>query len=514
MARKRKDILLLADSPAGRETGLAADLDVLYPDRVARLDFTTTRISAASLAPYACVITQVANRPNLPKLNYRSVTEYARRGGQVMSCLFEYAENRGLRLNKAHVFERPRPAMHIGVECDVTRGFAVGDQVGWFGTVERNTADTRYENQMYQRQILGVRESGGVRILGTSNLNQGVVMTEEKVGKGRIVALDLLSPSRPYFNSHGATSKYLFLANMLGRGVRYGKHYRKRLSYDEFVDAMADLARTHPGLGLQNEGPCSDGRDMWSFSLGDEANPTFYVGASIHGWEWENSYGVLRLAEVLAEDPNVEGMDTSRLHFRLVPIQNPWGHDHFTRQNARGVDLNRNFDCFWEDLADVQDVGMPWDYNYKGARPASEPETQIMQGILGRHRPLSMVDFHTADYGMMRPYQGDQGFVDAIHANIRARLKDRFLCQRPDFGPFQQVNMEEIVGPGRPRANLYDYAAKLGVPAAFLIEMSGNRDDVHALVMNVDAVVEICLAATEECLRRIVPASANSGATR
>jgi hypothetical protein len=242
---------------------------------------------------------------------------------------------------------------------------------------------------------------------------------------------------------------------------------------------------------------------MWSFNLGDEANQTLYVGASIHGWEWENSYGVLRLGELLAEHPDVEGLDTGRLHFKLMPIQNPWGHDHFTRQNARGVDLNRNFDCSWEELPEVQDVGTPWDYNYKGARPASERETQIIQGILDRHRPMCLVDFHTADYGLLRPHRGDQGLIDAIHANIKARLKDRFLCQRPDFGPFQQVNMEEIVGPASPKANLFDYAAKQGVRAAFLIEMSGNRDDVHALVMNVDTVVEICLAATQECLGRI-----------
>ena len=44
------------------------------------------------------------------------------------------------------------------------------------------------------------------------------------------------------------------------------------------------------------------------------------------------------------------------------------------------------------------------------------------------------------------------------------------------------------------------YAAREGAAAAFVIEMSGNRDDVHALVMNVDTVVEICLAATQECL--------------
>ncbi len=508
MARKHQDILLLADSPAARDQGLAVDLDILYPGRMARLDCTSARVSAAALAPYSCVITQIINRANLPRLNYRAVTAYARQGGQVMSCLPEYAENRGLRLNKAHVLDAPRPAMQIAVECDVTRGFGVGDRVWWFGTVERNTADTRYENQMYQRQAFGVRESGGVRILATSNLNQGAVMIEEKVGKGRIVALDMQSPSRPYFNSHGGTNKYLFLANMLGRGVRYGKHYPTRLGYDEFVDAMAEVARTRPALRLRNEGPCSDGRDMWTFRIGDEANPTVYFGASIHGWEWENSYGLLRLAELLADQPDVEGMDTRRLHFVLTPVQNPWGHDHFTRQNARGVDLNRNFDCAWEDLTEVQDVWMPWDYNYKGARPASERETQVIQSILDRHVPLCVVDFHTADYGIFRPYRGDQAFIDAIHAGIKERLKDRFICQRPDFGPFRQVNMDEIVGPYSPRANMFEYASKLGTPAAMVVEMSGNRDDVHALVMNTDTVVEICLAATQECLKRVERAGA------
>ena len=354
---------------------------------------------------------------------------------------------------------------------------------------------------MYQRQILDVRESDRVRILATSNLNQGAVMIEEKVGKGRIVALDMQSPSRPYFNGHGATNKYVFLANMLGRGVRYGKQYPKRLRYEEFTDAMADLARAHPALALRNEGPCSDGRDMWSLSLGDPAKPTVYVGASIHGWEWENSYGVLRLAEVLAEQPQVEDLDTGLLHLVLMPIQNPWGHEHFTRQNSRGVDLNRSFDCAWEELPEVQDLPMPWDYNYRGARPASERETQVIQGIIDRHRPICVIDFHTAHYGLMRPYRGDQDLIDAIHANIKARLKDRFLCQRPNFGPFEQVGMEYISKPpAGARPYLIDYAARQASAAAFVIEMSGNRDDVHALVMNTDTVVEICLAAVQECL--------------
>jgi predicted deacylase len=355
---------------------------------------------------------------------------------------------------------------------------------------------------MYQRQIMGVRESDQVRILATSNVNRGAVMIEEKAGKGRIVALDLLSPGRPFFNSRGATNKYLFLGNMVNQAVRYGKQYPKRLSYDEFVAAMRELAAKHSALTVQAEGPCSDGRQMYTFNLGDPAKPTMYFGGSIHGWEWENAYGLMRLAELLAENPRIEGLDTAKLHFKIMPIQNPWGHEHFTRQNARGVDLNRNFDSGWEELAVPQDVVTPWDYNYKGARPASERETQIIQGIIDRHRPICVIDFHTADYVMMRACRDDEALAKAIHEDIKARLKDRFLTQKPYNGPYQQVNMNNITAPAAPKPYLIDYAAKRGAVAAFLIEMSGNRDDVHALVMNTDTVVEICLAAVKQCLAR------------
>jgi hypothetical protein len=51
-----------------------------------------------------------------------------------------------------------------------------------------------------------------LRILATSSINEGAVMLEEKVGQGCIVALDLLSINRPYFNliSHrSATSLWM-----------------------------------------------------------------------------------------------------------------------------------------------------------------------------------------------------------------------------------------------------------------------------------------------------------------
>ena len=65
------------------------------------------------------------------------------------------------------------------------------------------------------------------------------------------------------------------------------------------------------------------------------------------------------------------------------------------------------------------------------------------------------------------------------------------------------MNVERTSEYKQPEPYLIYSAAEAGAKAAFLIEMSGNRDDVHALVMNTDTVVEICLAAVKECLEKI-----------
>ncbi len=491
-----QNILLLSDGSGGT---IGADLDILYPGRVRRLDFRSEPCDPGVLNRYEFVITAVNDGRNLHRLDYGAVTEFAESGGQVISCLFEYARNRGLHFSKTHVQDRIRPEMRIEIENDVTRGYSAGDTVWWYGTVT-SAPDQSYANQMFQRQILGLENSGSVSALAISNLNGGAVMLEESVGDGRIVAMDLASPVRPWYNSWGSTNKYLFLGNIVNNAVRYGKHYPERLSYDGFVDLMFDTVERYPDLFLEDEGRSSDGRPMVSLNVGDESRPTMYFGAAIHGWEWENAYGLLRLAEILARNPDVEGLKTRDLHFKILPVQNPGGFDRFTRQNSRGVDLNRNFDCNWDGFHYTQDVRMPWDYNYMGTKAASERETRVIQGIIDRRRPLCVIDFHTADYIMMLPHRGDAELLAAIHGDVRERLRDRYLTQKPYAGAYQQVNMDRITEFRPPEPYCISYAAERGTPAAFLIEMSGNRDDVHALVMNTDTVVEVCLAAVRQCL--------------
>jgi protein MpaA len=72
----------------------------------------------------------------------------------------------------------------------------------------------------------------------------------------------------------------------------------------------------------------------------------------------------------------------------LVPNLNPDGYASHTRQNAHGVDLNRNFAAMWER------IGHRGSLQWSGPRPFSEPETRIARRLILRLRPTLTLWFH------------------------------------------------------------------------------------------------------------------------
>jgi murein peptide amidase A len=72
--------------------------------------------------------------------------------------------------------------------------------------------------------------------------------------------------------------------------------------------------------------------------------------------------------------------------FWLVRTANPDGRAAGTRQNARGVDLNRNFPWRWA-------PGARGTY-FPGPAAGSEPETRALMGLVKRIRPQLAIYYH------------------------------------------------------------------------------------------------------------------------
>jgi murein peptide amidase A len=121
------------------------------------------------------------------------------------------------------------------------------------------------------------------------------------------------------------------------------------------------------------------GRAIVAYERGDRSAPATLVVGVIHGNEQAGLAVVAQLRR-LPLPPHV--------HLWLVPTVNPDGLAAGTRQNAHGVDLNRNWPAAWVPN------GVPWDGYYSGPRWLSEPENRAMRAFILRIKPKLTIWYH------------------------------------------------------------------------------------------------------------------------
>jgi protein MpaA len=106
---------------------------------------------------------------------------------------------------------------------------------------------------------------------------------------------------------------------------------------------------------------------------------TVLVVGCIHG----NEPAGIAIARAVRRAGPIPGID-----LWVIDDLNPDGVAAGTRQNARGVDLNRNFPWRW------RRAGRPGDQQYPGPRSLSEPDARLAHALILRLRPAVTVWFH------------------------------------------------------------------------------------------------------------------------
>lgn len=124
-------------------------------------------------------------------------------------------------------------------------------------------------------------------------------------------------------------------------------------------------------------GRSEEGRPIVAYRVGNPNGPPLLVVGCIHG----NECAGIPIAQAL------ERVHTS-LDLWIVPDLNPDGYAAGTRQNARGVDLNRNWSYQWPG------GGRPWDVYYPGPQPFSERESRIARKLILRVKPQVTIWYH------------------------------------------------------------------------------------------------------------------------
>lgn len=152
--------------------------------------------------------------------------------------------------------------------------------------------------------------------------------------------------------------------------------------------------------GFSNDGRSLAYRDYLPMASREPLGRVLVIGG-IHGDEFSSVSVVFKWMNILNQ------FHSGLFHWRFIPAVNPDGLlvDDSQRQNARGIDLNRNFPTAdWDDLAEEYWVERTYrnPRRYPGEGAMSEPETQFLVEqiaefdpdiVISMHAPYHLVDY-------------------------------------------------------------------------------------------------------------------------
>lgn len=163
---------------------------------------------------------------------------------------------------------------------------------------------------------------------------------------------------------------------------------------------------------------------------------TVLLFAGIHGDEPAGVYAAAKLIELLDRD---RSLLPKGIRLLIVPLANPDGYEVKTRQNSKGIDLNRNFPA--KNFRSTS--GGP---KYQpGSAPLSEPESRVLYDLVLREKPARILSLHSIKFPKHGVnYDGPaRSLADLIASKNRYKVLDTMGYPTPgSFGSWAGIDLQ------------------------------------------------------------------------
>lgn len=219
------------------------------------------------------------------------------------------------------------------------------------------------------------------------------------------------------------------------------REFADRLLPEKIRSRLESAAKTLPGGRVLRAGKTSQGRDVWMLTAGNLDRAVLYAGG-VHAQEGITSEVLLLFAEYLQQGMEGENIFLvrresfwNRAGLILLPCLNPDGilmARPGWQANARGVDLNHNFDAGWEACKKWEEgagILSPGPTKYGGRKPFSEPESCLIKRLCNRRKFLRMIAFHSQGEEIYAGHGEKCDDTTATLGQLMEKLTGYRLCQ-------------------------------------------------------------------------------------
>lgn len=252
-------------------------------------------------------------------------------------------------------------------------------------------------------------------------------------------------------------------------------------TYASLTQQIQEIETLYPDIAkVYDLGQSVQGRTIWALKITDnptvkEVEPKVRITGAIHGNELMSVELPLLLAWYLVEnydtDPYIEYLVNNR-EIWIIPMINPDGREALTRNNANGVDLNRDFGYMWSGQG-----GSP--------APFSQPESKVIREHALQHNFVLSLSFHT--FGDIVNYIWNYKQADVADNDVVVYLSDLYGSYN-NYWVVKGYDWYQIKGD----VNDFSYGCRGGID--WTIEVQ-NNNIAQAWDLNRDAMLEIIDAA-------------------